>query len=144
MVYTIFFCTSLTVAQNNAVSELIDQIYETPDFLPLIDINQAKITLQDLAVSVQKMQTDYKQVHEKKTYLEERFSEMAKNIERTLGATERNKTLILDTLTKIASLESNLITLEDQLIDLKSDLKTGRGQIVNYLRFVYQSYQSLY
>lgn len=144
MVCTILFCNSSTFAQNNSAAELVDQIYETPDFLPLIDVAQAKITLQDLAVSVQKMQTDYQQVHEKKAYLEERFGEMAKNIERTIGATERNKALILDTLTKIASLESNLVTLGEQLVDLKADLTTGRGQIVNYLRFVYQSYQSLY
>lgn len=121
---TIFFLNAPIFAQNNSASELVNQIYETPDFLPLIDIAQAKITLQDLAVSVQKMQTDYKQVDEKKAYLEERFGEMAKNIERTIGATERNKTLILDTLTKIASLESNLLTLGDQLVELKSDLTT--------------------
>jgi murein DD-endopeptidase MepM/ murein hydrolase activator NlpD len=144
VVYTIFFLNYGVLAQNDSASELVDQIYETPDFLPLIDIAQAKITLQDLAVSVQKMQTDYKQVQEKKTYLEERFGDMAKNIERTIAATERNKTLILDTLTKIASLESNLLTLGNQLVELKADLKTGRDQIVNYLRFVYQSYQSLY
>ena len=121
---TIFFLNAPIFAQNNSASELVNQIYETPDFLPLIDIAQAKITLQDLAVSVQKMQTDYKQVDEKKAYLEERFGEMAKNIERTIGATERNKTLILDTLTKIASLESTLLTLGDQLVELKSDLTT--------------------
>ena len=121
---TIFFLNAPIFAQNNSASELVNQIYETPDFLPLIDIAQAKITLQDLAVSVQKMQTDYKQVDEKKAYLEERFGEMAKNIERTIGATERNKTLILDTLTKIASLESNLLTLGDQLVELKLDLTT--------------------
>ena len=144
MVYTILFLNYGVLAQNDSASELVGQIYETPDFLPLIDLAQAKITLQDLAVSVQKMQTDYKQVQEKKTYLEERFGDMAKNIERTIAATERNKTLILDTLTKIASLESNLLTLGNQLVELKADLKTGRDQIVNYLRFVYQSYQSLY
>lgn len=125
-------------------AEMIEQIYETPEFLPLIDVEQAKITLQDLATSLQKMRVDYSQVDEKRTYLEERFGQMTSSIEKTIDATEKNKQLIGDTLTKISLLETNITTLKEKLRTLKRDLTTARAQVTSYLLFLYQSYQGLY
>jgi murein DD-endopeptidase MepM/ murein hydrolase activator NlpD len=123
---------------------IVEQIYETPEFLPLIDLEQAKVTLQDLAMSLQQMQVDYKQVDEKRSYLEERFGEMTASIEKTIDATEKNKELIGATLTRIALLESNITTLKVELKKLKADLRLGREQVTSYLLFLYQSYQWFY
>lgn len=124
--------------------DVVGQIYETPEFLPLIDLEQAKMTLQDLATSLQKMQVDYEQVDEKRTYLEERFGDMTASIERTIDATEKNKSLIADTLTRISLLESNITNLRSELRKLKKDLGTAREQVSSYLLFLYQSYQWFY
>lgn len=123
---------------------LVEQIYETPEFLPLIDLDQAKMTLQDLATSLQKMQVDYKQVDEKRSYLEERFGEMTASIEVTIDATEKNKQLVTDTLTTIALLENNISNLKTELKKLKYDLWVAREQVASYLLFLYQSYQWFY
>jgi chromosome segregation ATPase len=101
---------------------IVEQIYETPEFLPLIDLEQAKVTLQDLATSLQKMQVDYKQVDDKRNYLEARFGEMTSSIETTIDATEKNKVLIGDTLTRISLLEANVNNLKEELRKLKRDL----------------------
>ncbi len=101
---------------------IVEQIYETPEFLPLIDLDKAKATLQDLATSLQKMQIDYKQVDQKRNYLEERFGNMTKSIEVTIDATEKNKQLVTDTLTKISLLENNISKLKEELKILKHDL----------------------
>jgi chromosome segregation ATPase len=120
---------------------VVEQIYETPEFLPLIDLEQAKVTLQDLATSLQKMQVDYKQVDDKRNYLEARFGEMTSSIETTIDATEKNKVLIGDTLTRISLLETNVNNLKEELKKLKRDLGTAREQVTSYLLFLYQSYQ---
>lgn len=125
-------------------TSLVEQIYETPEFLPLIDLEQAKMTLQDLATSLQKMQVDYTQVDEKRTYLEERFGEMTSSIEVTIDATEKNKELVKDTLTTISLLENNIQSLKTELKKLKSDLNLSREQVTSYLLFLYQSYQWFY
>ena len=123
---------------------VVEQIYETPEFLPLIDLEQAKVTLQDLATSLQKMQVDYKQVDDKRNYLEARFGEMTSSIETTIDATEKNKVLIGDTLTRISLLEANVNNLKEELKKLKRDLGTVREQVTSYLLFLYQSYQGFY
>lgn len=123
---------------------VVEQIYETPEFLPLIDLEQAKVTLQDLATSLQKMQVDYKQVDDKRNYLEARFGEMTSSIETTIDATEKNKVLIGDTLTRISLLETNVNNLKEELKKLKRDLGTAREQVTSYLLFLYQSYQWFY
>lgn len=123
---------------------IVEEIYETPEFLPLIDLEQAKITLQDLATSLQKMQVDYAQVDEKRTYIEQRFGEMTASIERTIDATEKNKATIADTLLKISLLETSIAKLKEELKILKADLGVAREQITSYVVFLYQSYQGLY
>lgn len=116
--------TSVLFAQESLSDPLsvIEEIYETPEFLPLIDLDRAKITLQDLALSLQQMQVDYDQVDEKRTYLEERYGEMTKSIERTLDIASRNKALVGDTLRKISLLETNITDLKEKLRIVKDDL----------------------
>lgn len=99
------------------------------------------MTLQDLATSLQKMQVDYTQVDEKRSYLEERFGEMTASIEVTIDATEKNKELVKDTLTTISLLETNIQSLKAELKKLKQDLSLSREQVTSYLLFLYQSYQ---
>lgn len=138
--------TSVLFAQESLSDPLsvIEEIYETPEFLPLIDLDRAKITLQDLALSLQQMQVDYDQVDEKRTYLEERYGEMTKSIERTLDIASRNKALVGDTLRKISLLETNITDLKEKLRIVKDDLWVAREQVTSYVLFLYQSYQSLY
>gem|GEM_PF-5272675 len=107
----------------------------------MIDVEQAKVTLQNLATSLQRMQVDYDQVDEKRSYVEERFGEMTTSIETTLDATEKNKLLISDTLTRISLLENNISHLKKELKKLRKDLGIAREHVSSYLLFLYQSYQ---
>lgn len=122
----------------------IEQIYENPDFLPLINVQQAKVTLQDLASSLQQLQVDYEQVDTKRIYLEERFDTMMQSIEKTLFASQQNKELITTTLTKIGLLESNIASMKNELQTMKNDVDSSRAYIQEYVLFLYQSYHQLY
>jgi len=112
--------------------------------LPLIDVQQAKIALQDLATSLQQIQTDYGHIDTKRTFVEDKFSNMMISIETTLDASEKNKQMITDTLTKVSLLESNIAELKQNLSLLKQDLSVSTEYVRDYILFLYQSYQQLY
>lgn len=141
---TIVFSASSTPDTVATTTELVEEIYENPNFLPLIDVDKAKVTLQDLATSLQQMQVDYEQVDSKRTYIETRYSQMAASIEQTIDATAKNKETILETLTTISLLERRIADLKQELTTLKNDLSVSRNYVTEYVLFLYQSYQQLY
>lgn len=141
---TIVFAASSSIDTWATTTELVEEIYENPNFLPLIDVDKAKVTLQDLATSLQQMQVDYEQVDSKRTYIETRYAEMASSIEQTIDATAKNKETVLETLTTISLLEHRIAWLKEELTTLKSDLSLSRSYVTEYVLFLYQSYQQLY
>lgn len=132
------------ISQEVLPDDALEGIYENPEFLPLIDVQQAKIALQDLATSLQQIQTDYGHIDTKRTFVEDKFSNMMISIETTLDASEKNKQMITDTLTKVSLLESNIAELKQNLSLLKQDLSVSTEYVRDYILFLYQSYQQLY
>lgn len=142
--FGILFAATGDTVQEILPEDALEGIYENPEFLPLIDVQQAKVTLQDLATSLQQMQSDYSHVDTKRVFLEEQFGDMMTSIETTLDASEKNRQMISETLTKVTLLEANIAQLKENLKLLKHDLAISTDYVRDYILFLYQSYQQLY
>jgi hypothetical protein len=70
---------------------VIDAVYSNPNFLPLIDVEQAKVTLVDLSKSFQQLSDEYYEWDDKREELENEYSDIQIAIEHIIFDMDKTK-----------------------------------------------------
>ena len=123
---------------NETKQHIVDEVYTSTDFLPLIDIQQANVTLTDLSKSFQKLADEYYEWDEKRQELEDEYGDIQTTIEQIIADMETTKTLIIDTLTKITLFKKNINTLQEEIITLQKSLESSKEYLRLYTTFLYK------
>ena len=92
---------------------LLKEVYSNPDYVSLIDIKKATITLEDLSRSFKKIEEEYDQYNEERGLIEEKYGNVQQSINMILNDSNRTKELVIDTLTKISLLKNKIARLKD-------------------------------
>ena len=62
-----------TLSVNQQKSEILQEVYSNPDYIALIDIEKAEVTLQDLSRSFTKIEAQYEQYTKARVMIEGRY-----------------------------------------------------------------------
>jgi peptidoglycan hydrolase CwlO-like protein len=117
---------------------IIETIYTDPEFLPLIDVEQAQIELSDLSKSFEQLQGEYSRIDEYKGELEEKYGDIQVTIEYIISDTDRTKQALAESLTQISVLGRKIASLKDALELLQQDLEESISYAETYARFLYK------
>lgn len=118
--------------------EIMRSVYSNPDFLPLVDIDQARIQLTDLAESFKKLTDDYAQLDDKRAEIEKKYGNVQGTIDKILRDTQRAKSTITDSLTKIALLTQKIEQLKQDLVVLETEITNSQEHLSHYTTFLYK------
>jgi septal ring factor EnvC (AmiA/AmiB activator) len=124
--------------------KIVDEVYTSTDFLPLIDIEQANITLVDLSKSFQKMSDEYYEWDEKRQELEDEYGDIQIAIEHIIIDMDTTKTLIIDTLTKINLFKKKIKLLQENIVTLQGSLNDSKEYLRLYTTFLYKMNNDYY
>lgn len=126
-------------ASINEQKEIVMQsVYSNPDFLPLVDIDQARIQLSDLSDSFQKLNDEYEQLDGKKDEVEKKYGNVQLTIDKIIRDTDRAKTGITDSLTKISLFTMKITELKADLETLGVEIEKSQQHLTHYTTFLYK------
>lgn len=123
---------------DTARQAVVDDIYANPNFLPLIDIQQAKVQLSDLSKSFEQAQNRYSEMDEHTALLEDQYGDIRVTIEHIISDTARTKKALKETLTAVSLHQSKIKELKNEIITLETDLQTTRENLSDYAQFLYK------
>lgn len=141
--------TPLTTAQwtlslNQQKSQILQEVYTNPDYLALIDIDKAKVTLQDLSHSFAKIEAQYEQYAKAQVMIEGRYGTVQEQIEEILLATERTQNGVDETMTKIALSKKRMIDLRKDIARVEMDINETKEDLEAYTVFLYTLANQVY
>lgn len=116
----------------------MESVYSNPDFLPLVDVDQARIQLTDLATSFQELTDEYSQLDSKREEIEKKYGNVQLTIDKILRDTQRAKGLITDSLTKISLFTKKIDELRGDLATLKVEIEKSQQHLSHYTTFLYK------
>ncbi len=122
----------------------MDSVYSNPEFLPLIDVEQAKVTLTDLAKSFQQLSDEYYEWDDKRQELEDEYGDIQLAIENIIFDMDRTKSMVTDTLTKISLLSRNITRLKKEIRILEKSLGDSKINLTQYTTFLYKLHNDYY
>lgn len=130
-------------AQNSMLGDaarqtVLDGIYASPNFLPLIDLQQAKVQLTDLSKSFEQAQSRYTEMDAHTALLEDQYGDVRVTIEYIISDTARTKKSLKETLTKISLYHNKIQELKKGILSLDTDLYSTREQLSDYAKFLYK------
>jgi len=123
---------------------VVEAVYSNPNFLPLIDVEQAKITLVDLSKSFQQLSDEYSEWDDKRQELEDEYSDIQVAIERIIFDMEKTKWLVTDTLTKISLFKKQISDLKWEVQELEGTLWNSKDNLTEYTTFLYKLHNDFY
>lgn len=129
---------------NQQKSEILQEVYTNPDYLGLIDIDKAQVTLQDLSASFNKIQAQYEQYNKARVMIEGRYGTVQEQIEEILLATERTQRLVWDTMSKIALSKKRMTDLRKDIVRIEMDINQTKEDLESYTLFLYTLSNQVY
>ncbi len=117
---------------------VMESVYSNPDFLPLVDVDQARIQLTDLSDSFQKLSDEYSLLDNKREEIEQKYGNVQLTIDKILSDTQKAKSGITDSLTKISLFSKKIIELKADLASLKIEIEKGQQNLSHYTTFLYK------
>lgn len=123
---------------------LLQEVYSNPDYVSLIDIEKATITLDDLSKSFKKIEEEYQEYNEERWHIEEKYGNVQQSINTILNDSESTKKLVMDTLTKISLLKNKIARLKDWIASIQRDFDKSSKDLQSYTKFLYYLYNDYY
>jgi len=71
---------------------VMESVYSNPDFLPLVDVDQARIQLSDLSDSFQELADQYALLDDKREEIEKKYGNVQLTIDKIIRDTQKAKT----------------------------------------------------
>ena len=122
----------------------MDEVYRNPEFISLIDIDQAKVTLIDLSKSFQQLSDQYSSWDEKKEELEDEYSDIQLTIEQIMHDMGSTRRLAITTLMKVNLFKKKISWLKKNITELDVSLKESKSNLVDYTTFLYKMNNDYY
>jgi len=129
---------------NQQKSQILQEVYTNPDYLALIDIEKAQVTLQDLSRSFSKIEAQYKQYTKASVMIEWRYGTVQEQIEEILVATKRTEGEVMETMTKIALSKKIMQDLKKDIARVEMDINETKTDLEEYTLFLYTLSNQLY
>lgn len=123
---------------------VVDAVYSNPNFLPLIDVEQAKMTLSDLSTSFQRMSDEYFEWDDKRQELEDEYGDIQVSIEHIIFDMDSTKEMVVDTLTKISLFKRQIDELKTKVRSLEWNLQDSKWNLTQYTTFLYKLHNDFY
>ncbi len=117
---------------------VMESVYSNPDFLPLVDVDQARIQLSDLSDSFQELADQYALLDDKREEIEKKYGNVQLTIDKIIRDTQKAKTWITDSLTKIALFTKKITELKEDLEVLEVEIEKGQQHLTHYTTFLYK------
>jgi len=76
-----------TLTYEQQKGSLLQEVYANPEYVALIDIEKATITMEDLSKSFKKIEEEYEQYNEERSHIEEKYGNVQESINRILNNT---------------------------------------------------------
>lgn len=125
-------------------NEIVESVYSDVSLLPLIDVDEAKITLTDLSNSFQKLSDQYFVWDETRQELEDEYIDVQLSIERIIVDMDRTKSQAKENITKINLMKQQIQNLLWELKALKISLSQSERNIRSYTTFLYKLQNEYY
>jgi murein DD-endopeptidase MepM/ murein hydrolase activator NlpD len=123
--------------------DFLQEVYQNPEFLPLIDVDQAKIQLDALSKAFQKTLNQYQLVEQKKDSLSVHQTNVQREILTIFRERNATQKRLDESLTKIALYNQKIQTMHTTMADLREDLMKQKEYLLAYVQFLYSSQLSL-
>jgi murein DD-endopeptidase MepM/ murein hydrolase activator NlpD len=123
--------------------DFLTEVYQNPEFLPLIDVDQAKIQLQDLSKAFQKTLNQYQHIEQKKGVLTTHQLNVQREILTIFRERNATEARLQDSLTKIALYNKKILSMQETMSTLRADLRQQQDYLAMYIKFLYSSHVSL-
>lgn len=150
MIVLITWVTSFLLAQDTPTdfSEqkevLTEEVYSNPEFISLIDVDQAKVTLTDLSRSFQQLADQYESRDDKREELENEYTDVQVAVESIMHNMAETRKTALVTLTKVALYKKKIKQLKQQIKELAISLETSKSNLTAYTTFLYKLQNDYY
>lgn len=123
--------------------DFLEEVYQDPDFLPLIDINQAQIQLEDLSRAFQRTLNQYALLDDKKDELHYQQLNVQREILTILRDTRETQTRMQDALTRISLYSQRIHRMEKNMAEVRADLIQERQHLAQYVKFLYKTHNDI-
>ncbi len=132
------------LSYNAQKGKLLQEVYSNPDYVSLIDIEKATITMEDLSRSFLAIEKEYEQYNEERTIIEEKYWNVQESINKILNESALTQELVVDTLTKISLLKNKISKLKEAIAVIQWDIEKSSGDLQEYTKFLYYLYNDYY
>lgn len=151
--WCIWLATSLLFAQDEITdqalfdqqkADIMDEVYMNPDFLPLVDVEEAKQTLSWLMKSFQQLADQYDARDDKRDELEWEYQDVYVTMEYILSDISNTNALIAETLRKITFSKKHIEDMKGYIQELHREIRTSRENLKSYTLFLYKLNNDFY
>lgn len=123
---------------NDRKMNIISNIYENTSFKMMLDVDDAKSQLRDLSAEFKDIVTNFNQVKDKKSKVDERYNEIRESMEWIIADIDTTKAALDERLIKIHLYTNKMVELEQLIAQTKKDIDQSKSDLMTYTNFLYK------